>query len=425
MKELQNVYVTGLGITSSIGTDMETFTDSLKSSSHGFAFLSDNNNKITPQIGAVLKDFSFKEKLSQLSFENEEIKKQALKSGSRAPLSIQASILSAMEAWHDAQLDIVDIESERVGIVVGGQNISNNYQFGLLEKFLNNPEYLSPKYALHFLDTDHVGTVSEILQIKGEGFSIGGASASGNVALIKAHQMLQLGVVDACIVIGALADLSPMDLQGFYNIGAYGCKHFVQEPEKACRPFDKQHEGFIYGQACGCLILETKKFLNLRSTVNPYALFQGGVINLDANKMTDPNKEGEATAMTKALKQSGFDPQSIDYINSHGSSSPLGDNTEVAAIHDVFGKHLDKILINSTKSITGHCLYSAGIVEAIGTIAQMKGNFIHESRNLDEPIDEKCRFAQSCIENTKISHAISNSFGFGGINSSIVLSNML
>jgi malonyl-ACP decarboxylase len=155
------------------------------------------------------------------------------------------------------------------------------------------------------MDTDHIGTISEIFNIAGEGFTVGGASASGNIGIIKGFQMIQLGIVDACIVVGALADLTNMELQGFYNIGAMGGKTFHDKPEKACRPFDRDHEGFIYGQASGCLILESFESAQKRN-IPLLAEMLGGSIILDSNRLSDPNENGEIKAMESALKQAGI-----------------------------------------------------------------------------------------------------------------------
>ncbi|UJF34770.1 beta-ketoacyl synthase N-terminal-like domain-containing protein [Paenibacillus hexagrammi] len=306
------------------------------------------------------------------------------------------------------------------GIVVSGSNLSQNYAYSLFKKFDEAPEYLTPSYALHFMDTDHVGTISDICNIKGEGFNVGGASASGNVAIIKAMQMIQLGLADLCLVSGTLADLSPLELMSFSNLGAMGGKSFGSEPGQACRPFDKKHEGFIYGQAAACLILESRQSAEKRG-VKPLAELLSGALVLDGNRLSDPNEDGEVRAMEQALRQAGLSPGDIDYINAHGTSTPTGDMTEIRAIKRLFKERIGEIWMNSTKSLTGHCLYSAGIVEALAAIVQMKEGFVHPNLNLEEPIDQECRFSRGNTVKANLKTALSNSFGFGGINTSIVL----
>lgn len=417
----QKVYITGLGVVSAPAHGLADFVAALKAGRSNFNKMEKySTHGISPTIGALIDDFSFADSLEKFSNLPEQIVQLAKKSASRSPVAIQVAVVSALEAWQNARLYKSAPQPEKIGLVIAGQNVSNNYQFGLHEKFVKKPEYLNPKFALHFLDTDHVGTISEILGLKGEGFTTGGASASGNVALIKAQQLIRFGILDACLVVGAMADLSPMDLQGFYNIGAYGGKRFAESPQEACRPFDKEHEGFIYGQASGCIILESDTSVEKRE-VTPLARLAGGAINMDANRMSDPNEEGEISAMNSALLQAGLTPADIHYINAHGSSSPLGDKTEASAFKKVFGEHISTPWINSTKGITGHCLYSAGVIEAIATVVQLSESFVHPSINIKDPIDAQCKFAPQTMVCEELSNAVSNSFGFGGINTSIIL----
>lgn len=330
--------------------------------------------------------------------------------------------IRGFRSYVQAQLFQTPIVRDKIGLIVAGSNLTNCVQASFFPKFQQDPEYLSPMYALLFMDTDHIGTISEIFNIAGEGFTVGGASASGNIGIIKGFQMIQLGIVDACIVVGALADLTNMELQGFYNIGAMGGKTFHDKPEKACRPFDRDHEGFIYGQASGCLILESFESAQKRN-IPLLAEMLGGSIILDSNRLSDPNENGEIKAMESALKQAGITVQDVDYINTHGTSSPLGDATELSAIKKVFKEETARVWVNATKGITGHCLFSAGVVEAIASVIQMRVGFIHPNINLENPIESDFRFAGNTSTTAQIKTAISNSFGFGGINTCIVLRN--
>ncbi len=222
------------------------------------------------------------------------------------------------------------------------------------------------------------------------------------------------------MVVGAMADISPMELQGFYNIGAMGGKRFQNQPEKSCRPFDKDHEGFIYGQSAGCLILESAESVIRRHAI-AHAEILGGVLLLDGNRLSDSNEEGETRVMQAALKYSNNNIDQVDYINTHGSSSPLGDKVELKAIRNVFQDDVSRIWLNSTKSLTGHCLYSAGIIETIASVLQMENGYIHPNLNLDNPIDSECRLNGLKSVEADINIAMNNSFGFGGINSSIII----
>lgn len=421
MLTTNKVGITGMGIVSSIGDDVSSFCNSLRLGQSGIKQMASiKEPKLSVDIAAEIQNFSFLEFLNR--FQNIPVEKfnNARRLGQRAPFAIQTSIISAIEAWHNAQLFDSKPPAERMGLIVAGQNGTQNYQYDLIPKFRENPEYLSPRYALEFLETNQVGILSELFDIEGEGFVVGGASATGNVGIVKGYQSVLSGLVDVCLVVGIVADLSPMDIQGFINIGAMGGKKYASQPDKACRPFDTQHEGFIYGQACACVILESELSASKRG-VSFQAEIKGGSLNLDANSSANPNVNGEKKAMISALKQSGLSASDVGYINTHGSSSPLGDKTEAEAIYNVFGNHTSGVWLNATKGIAGHCLYSAGVVEIIATVMQMREGFIHPNKNLEEPIHKDLKFCGAEAISYRIDVAMSNSFGFGGINTSIVL----
>jgi malonyl-ACP decarboxylase len=413
------VFITGMGIISSIGNNLSEFEHSLQTGRCGIGYLQPGAAPpIAVKIGAEIPRFSFSELLKQYASLPIGLLQLAKQCTHRGTFSLQTSVLATLEAWQDALLHEKPILPERIGLIVAGSNLSQNLQYGLHSKFLDGPEYLTPTYALQFLDTNQVGVLSEIFKIQGEGFTVGGASASGNIGIIKGYQLVKSNLADVCVVAGPLTDLSPMELQGFLNIGAMGGHRFGSQPEKACRPFDQEHEGFIYGQASGCLILESEESAVKRQAKGLVEIL-GGAIVLDGNRLSNPNQTGEAKAMEKALNQAELGPDTIEYINAHGSSSPLGDETELKAIRQVFQHHVADIWINSTKSLTGHCLYSAGIVEAIATAVQIRKKFVHPNLNLENPLEPEFRFSGATAVGVDIQFALSNSFGFGGINTSI------
>jgi malonyl-ACP decarboxylase len=348
---------------------------------------------------------------------SEEIKERARRLGRRASLPVQTAIGAALEAWSHARLETY--AADRVGLVIGGSNLSQGESSKAHARHLKSPDFVNPKFAVEFMDTNYLGVLSEVFGTTGEGFTVGGASASGNVALIKASDMILSGRCDACVVVGPMADLSDVELQAFHNSGALA-KKYAAQPAKACRPFDREHDGFVYGQASACIVLEASEAASSRNAP-VLARLLGGAIHLDGNASTNPNVLGEVAAMRDALARAGMEPDEVDYVNAHGSSSPLGDDTEVSALKELFGSQVAKLVINSTKGLTGHCLWSAGLVEAIATVAQMRGGFIHANANLENPVDSDCRFAGPKTSRASVRRAMSNSFGFGGINSSIVL----
>lgn len=419
------VQISGMGIVSAIGHDVHAFSAALAT---GLSGIRRSGRRVTPaiavDISAEIDGFDFGQSIGRIAALPDQLAQSALHVARRSPFAIQTSVVTALQAWCQAGLHQAAAESvivpERIGLVIAGHNTTQNDQYSLFSDFLSQPEYLSPRYALQFMDSNQLGVLSEILNIRGEGFTTGGASASGNVGVIQAMRLIQAGVVDACLVVGVVADLSPMEIQGFYTIGAMGGKQFHDRPEQACRPFDALHEGFIYGQASASLLLESDASAKRRNAPC-LARLSGGAITLHATASPGPDLDGESRAMHAALRQSGLQPDAIDYLNTHGSSSPMGDQVEIAAIEQVFGSHFPQLWLNATKSLTGHCLYSAGVVEIIASVIQMQEGFIHPNLNLDDPINRNARFSQKTATPATIATAMSNSFGFGGINTSIVL----
>lgn len=416
-----SVAITGMGIVCSLGQGLEVFEKALMNGTCGIKRVAAPSPLTFPgaSIAANIQGFSLTDALKKHCDAPKEVTALLQSNLRRAPLGLQVASIAALEAWQHAQMTNLCCARDRISIVVGGQNISQHYQYNSHTTFLNEPDYLSPSFALHFLDTDHVGVLSEVFGIRGEGFTVGGSSASGNMAIIHGARLIQQDLADVCLVVGSLTDLSPLEIQGFHNIGALGGHSYQNNPEKACRPFDKNHEGFIIGQGSACMILESIKSAQERKAAI-YAEIIGSSIVLDGNSLSNPSQSGEKEAMIRALAAASVGIQDVQYINAHGTSAPLGDDTEVAAIKDVFGEMASKIWINSTKSMTGHCLWSAGVVEAVATVLQLHRGFVHPNLNLENPIDLICRFTRDQSVAASLSHALSNSFGFGGFNTSIV-----
>jgi len=413
----QQVAVTGMGIVTSVGKDVAEFSNALRAGECGIG-----THVVEPHLAASIADFSLQLAVesSVTAAENRALAKRARECGRRSSLGIQVAIASVLQAWEQALLDDVPINSQRLGLVVGGSNLTRHYQHSFVDKFQQSPEYLSPRYAMHYLDTDYVGTLSEIFQIQGEGFTVGAASASGSLAILRACELIRCGIVEACVVVGALTELSAMELQAFANVGAMGGRRFRHTPHEACRPFDRDHEGFIYGQASACMILESTESASRRK-VPALARVLGGAQLLSGNRLTDPCAKTEAQVIQRALQSAGVKATDVDYVNTHGTSSPLGDTTEIQAIKNGLGNCWEHIWLNSTKGIVGHCLNAAGVVECIATVLQMQGGFVHPNRNLINPIDNACRFSLSESVADSIEVAMSLGFGFGGFNSSIIL----
>jgi len=418
----ETISITGMGIVSSIGHNIREFNAALKKGISNIGYLEDTSDGTTPgMVGAAVKWDGVEKTLDRMVQDGicpRQINKNVYQMLRRGPEPAAWAVISALQAWEQAK--IIGVPPERIGIVVAGNNLSPKLSYQLYEKCHQAPEFIPARYALNYLDTNLIGMISETLQIHGESFCAGATSASGNIGIIKGYQMIQLGLLDICLVVGAATDLSMLELQAFCQAGAMGGKEYYHSPQQACRPFDRRHEGFIYGQAAACLIIESSESARKRGAAE-YGQVLGGAVVLDGNHLANPNVNGEKNAITLALARAGVTIDQIDYINAHGTASIIGDETEAQAIEEVFQGYLEHLWVNSTKGLTGHCLSSAGVVEAVAVILQMKENFLHPSLNLDDPISHKINFAGNCSMEKNITYAVSNSFAFGGINSSIVL----
>jgi malonyl-ACP decarboxylase len=408
--------VTGLGVKTSIGADVLSFEKALREGASGIT----RREGPVPAVAGRFSDFNFERDLAEMRLP-EELAAKARRVARRSPLSLQCSALAALEAWRAAGfVENPPEDDTRLGIVVAGQNISSGYQFETAGRFRAEPEYLAPSYALHFLDTDQVGALSELFGARGEGLTTGGASASGNVALITGLRLVRQSVLDVCLVVGALADISPVECRAFTQLGAMGSGNAGMDPARICRPFDARRSGFVYGQGSACLVLEKPARAGRRGAP-PWGSILGGAVCLDGNRSSELNPDGVARAMGGAAQDAGLVTDDIEYVNAHATSSVLGDDREALGIKRFLGDRRGEVWVNSTKELTGHCLWAAGVVEAAAVLIQLKGGFLHPNPNLETPVDPDCRFVGPRAREGRWRTALSNGFGFGGFNTSVAL----
>jgi malonyl-ACP decarboxylase len=268
---------------------------------------------------------------------------------------------------------------------------------------------------MSFMDSDLCGFCTAQFGIRGLAYTVGGASASGQLAIIQAAQAVRTKQVDVCIALGALMDLSHWECRGLRAIGAMGSDRYGTEPELACRPFDRDHDGFIFGECCGAVVVESGESSHSRG-VKPYATLRGWGLVMDGNRNPDPSLEGEMLAIQNALDCSELSPTQIDYVNPHGTASIAGDETELKALRAC---KLTDAYLNTTKSLIGHGLSAAGTVEVIATLLQMQTGRLHPSRNLDNPIDSSLNWVRDKSIAHPIENALTLSMGFGGINTAL------
>ncbi|WP_291777312.1 beta-ketoacyl synthase N-terminal-like domain-containing protein [Luteibacter sp.] len=328
-------------------------------------------------------------------------------------LSARVALMVVAEAWDEAALH--EIEPTRVGLVIGGNNVQQREQVLVHEAFRDRANYLRPTYGLGFMDTDLSGACTARFGIRGAGLTVGGASASGQLAIIQAWHLIESGQLDACIAVGALMDLSHWECRGLRALGAMGSTRFASHPEQACRPFDAAHDGFIFGECSAAIVLESATSAR-RRRVASYAKLAGWGLAMDANRQPDPSREGETRAMADALERAGWKGGDIEYVNPHGTGSVIGDETEVAALRSI---GVDRAAINATKSLTGHGLTAAGAVEVAATLLQLRAGKLHPTLNLDNPIAPDLPWVRGGAITTHARKALSLSMGFGGINTAL------
>lgn len=405
MKNLKQpeLIITGIGVTSAIGQGKEAFLEALLQGRHRFGIMErPGRQKETSFIGAEIPSLYMPEGISKKLLRN-------------ASFSGQVALATLQEAWEEAGLE--QAAPDRIGLIIGGSNFQQRELIQNLEVYGNRSQFIKPTYALSFMDTDLCGLCTEQFGIKGMACTVGGASASGQVAVIQGIQAVLSGQVDICIAMGALMDISYLECRAFRALGAMGTDCFADEPEKACRPFDNKHDGFIYGEACGAVVIE-KAGLSYGRSLKPYAALTGWSMVMDGNRNPNPSYDGEVKAIQTSLQQAALPPESIDYINPHGTGSISGDETELNAIRNCGLSHA---FINTTKSITGHGLSAAGNIEIIATLLQMRSSRLHPSINLEEPIDISFNWVGKQAAAHTLKHALSLSMGFGGINTAVCI----
>ncbi len=397
--------ITGIGITSNLGQGQAAFSEALLAGRSAFGYLRrPGRQQNSSFLGAEIPDFALPESFSPRVRRN-------------TSFADQVALVTLAEAWKEAKLEQVD--EGMVGLIIGGSNFKQRELQQTYQKYHDRAAFIRPNYGVSFMDTDLCGLCTEQFGIKGLAYTVGGASASGQLAIIQAIYALQTGQVDVCIAMGSLMDPGYLELQAFKSLGAMGSDRFAHEPDKACRPFDLSRDGFIYGESCGAIVLESAESADRRQ-LTPYATLLGWAIEMDGNRNPDPSYEGEVKVIKRVLELAQLTAREIDYINPHGTGSPLGDETEMKALAAC---GLSSAYINATKSLTGHGLCAAGTVEIIAVLLQMKSAKLHPTKNLESPIDTGFRWVQEEAISHKIERALSLSMGFGGINTALCLEN--
>lgn len=368
-----------------------------------------NPNGFETKIAAEVKGFN-----PEAYIEKKEIKKM--------DLFIQYALAATKEALEDSGLKIIPENCEQIGVIVGtglgGLPSLEKYHQILLEK---GPSRVSPFFIPMLIANMASGQIAIQFGVKGINSCLVTACATGAHCIGDAFRAILYGDAEAVIAGGTEANISPLTIAGFNSMKALSTRN--DEPERACRPFEKNRDGFVVGEGAGIVILEELEFAFKRGA-RIYAELVGFGYTGDAYHITAPPPDGDGAirCMRMAINDAGLKPEEIDYINAHGTSTPLNDATETQAIKKVFGEHAQKIPISATKSMTGHLLGAAGSTEAIFTILTIRDGIIPPTINYDEP-DPECDldYVPNVARRQPVNTAISNAFGFGGTNATLVL----
>ncbi|WP_059006295.1 beta-ketoacyl synthase N-terminal-like domain-containing protein [Streptomyces specialis] len=413
------VLVTGTGALCSLGEDVPALTAALRAGRDGFrpAAAPGGTDK-EPDSAAPLPEFALAELLERHGAP--ERVRAAARIARRAPLPVRAALVAAVEAWTRAGMAQAPPPADRVALVVAGNNLTGAHVERERERSRGRLDHLSGRVALRMQDTDQVGVLSEVLGVHGEGHTVGAASASGNAALLAGARLLAAGDADVCLVVGPPAELSALERRAYQQLGALADPAAAPGEPPCCRPFDAAHRGFVDGQGAAAVVLETAGSARARG-VPALARLAGGASGLAGNSLADPGLAAEERVMRAALDRAGIAAGDLAYVSAHGTGSPLGDRTEAAALRAVLGPAAGRVWVNATKALTGHCLASAGVLEAVATVAQMRGGFVHPQPRLTDPITADLRFTRGETAAAVIPFALSNGFGLGGIHTAVVL----
>lgn len=402
---MNRVVVTGLGMVSPLGNDVKTTWENLLEGKSGIGPITDfDASRYDTRIAGEVKNFTLPG-----------LESKALR---RMDRFVQFALKSTYEALADSGLDLTTVSRERAGVVIGagigGLRVIEQQEKILLE---SGPSRVSPFLIPMLIPDMAAGQVAIQLGLKGPNFSTVSACASGAHALAVSLSLLRNGVCDFIITGGTESCITPLGLAGFCSMKALSTRN--DAPQDASRPFDKERDGFVMGEGAGIVILETLDFARQRKAPQIYAEFLGAGMSCDAYHMTAPDAEGEGAALSirNALTDAYLNLNEIDYINAHGTSTPLNDRTETRGVKKVFGPRAYEIPISSIKSMLGHLLGAAGAVEFITSVLSVKHNLIPPTINYQFP-DPECDL--DYVPNQKreklIQVALSNSFGFGGHN---------
>jgi 3-oxoacyl-[acyl-carrier-protein] synthase II len=405
------VVITGIGILSPLGNTKALSWEAAKNGRSGVARITRfDPTGFSTTIAAEVKNFNAEQFL-----EPKEIKKHDIYS--------HYSIAAAQEAWDDSKLADATYDRRRIGCIlgigIGGLTTLEKYHAAYLE---GGPRKISPFLIPAMISNLGPGNIAIRFGLKGINYTVTSACTSATHAIGESYRLIAEGAADAMVTGGSECAVTPVGIGGFCALRALSTRN--DAPEKASRPFDKDRDGFVLGEGSTILVLENYETAKKRGA-QIYAEVVGYGASCDAYHITAPSEDGSGAVecMTAALASAGIQPEQVNYINAHGTSTPANDSSESAAIKRVFGAHAHNgLMVSSTKSMTGHLLGAAGAVEAAFSALAIADSVVPPTINLDNP-QEGCDldYVPHTARKASVVYAVSNSFGFGGTNASIVL----
>ena len=410
MSDDLRVFVTGTGVVSPLGNTSDAFWESLIAGRSGAGPITRfDAGAYSTRFACEVKGFSSEGVLDR-------------KEAKRMDRFVQFAVVASHQALRASGLDLESVDHRRVGVIVGsgigGMETFEEQHANLLQK---GPGRVSPFFIPMMIVDMAAGQVSIQFGLKGPNFATVSACASGAHAIGEALRLLRAGDADVILAGGSEATITPMALAGFGNARALSTRN--DDPTRASRPFDADRDGFVIGEGAAMLVLETEAHARRRGAT-PLAELCGYGASGDAYHMTAPcvDGEGAARAMQRALDDARLSPDRVQYVNAHGTSTPAGDPAEVTAIKTVFGAHASRLMVSSTKSMTGHLLGAAGGIEAVATALCLARGIVPPTINLEKP-DPTCDldFVPAQARTHRVTAALSNSFGFGGHNVTLAL----
>jgi len=409
---LRRVVVTGIGALTPIGKTAPDFWNGLKSGESGAAPITRfDPEKFRTKFACEVKNFNAED-----HFDRKEARKMD-------PFT-QYALVVADEAIQDSNLDLEGINLDKAGVIWGsGIGGLKTFQEEVRSYTLNdNTPRFNPFFIPKMIADISAGYISIKYSFRGPNFVTVSACASATNAIIDAMNYIRLGHMDIAISGGSEAAVTEAGIGGFNSMKALSERN--DSPETASRPFDKDRDGFVLGEGAGALILEEYEHAKARGA-KIYAELIGGGMSADAHHITAPHPEGlgATKVMENALGDANIKPEEVDYINVHGTSTPLGDKSETLAIKKIFGDHAYNLNISSTKSMTGHLLGAAGAIEAVASVMAINNSLVPPTINHftdDDDLDSKLNLTFNKAQERDINIALSNTFGFGGHNTSII-----